>query len=205
MNFIKHEIFNSIVALLGLALAGVTAWYQFYPSLYPSTRTVAVVSAIQWSIIDGRLGKGPALLARISLSNLGNEPITVRSMRVKYALGSGEQKNLNCQNKNYTWAGVPWDEIFRGKTSEKAIAINVAPNIPITEVVYFESANVLSDDEKDSNGIGSVFTCLEIDTLNAKLEKTSIRHPLGNVTYSEYSIVDFRIHDSARESFKVRD
>lgn len=206
MNWIKlsRETFNSIVASLGLAVAVVTAWYQFYPSIYPSTHTVAVVSATQWSVADGRLGKGPALLVRISLSNLGNEAITVRGMNVKYALGSGDKKDLNCSSKNYAWAGVPWDEILRGETLTEAIAINVVPSIPVTEVVYFESSDLLSDNEKDSNGIGSMFACLEIDTLNTKLKRISVQHPIGTITYSDNSIVNFRMDDNARESFIVR-
>lgn len=201
----KHETINSIVALLGLGVAGFTAWHQFYPALFPSSRTVAAVSTTQWSVKDGPFGRGPSLLARVSFSNLGSASVTVRSMRVKYALGSGELENVNCRSTKFTWAGIPWNSVLRGQTFEQAIAINVAPNIPVTEVISFEAASLLSEADKQHGDVGSVFACLEIDTLDPNLQLVSVRHPIGTVSYSENSIVDFRMHDNARSGFTIRE
>ena len=203
----KEESFlqpSILIASLSLLVSIVAISMPVAGDLFPSSKTNAAISSSHWTIGEGRLGKGPQLTAKISFSNAGNRTVTVTEMHVKFALGSADAKVESCYSGNFTWMGAPWDRLHREPSAAEAISIQVVSGIPVTEVVLFEPANVLSDEDRKKGDKHQIFACLEFTTVDPNLESQTARMPIGSIEFSDARILDVKASSQTNKGFTIR-
>lgn len=202
MNESRISLIISIFTFLLLVASNIVQHWGF---LFPSSETRAAITYLNWSIDSGRLGTGPRATSRISFSNKGNQPITITGIRTSFALGSIESSDeqIDCDSEAYTWAHIPWRTFLDGAQDVQAIAITVTPEVPVTQVVFFEPAAVLDSNDREGREEFRIFACMDFDTRDEELKEQEVRVPLGWVHFTDDRITDFVRVPSFRSSFMI--
>ena len=179
-----------IVAILGL---------PFFEDIFPSHDTKISLFHSSVNIDEGRLGRGPQVTLGINFSNTGNRAITITEINVRFPLGFHDGEIDNCETEDYTWMGVPWDKFIKPSTSVKAMPFQIQPGTPHSEVVTFEPANLLTDNERKEFEAYRAFCCIEITFNDSNTKKHTKKIPIAYVRYDDERILDLSLHPSYSE------
>ena len=180
------------LSVLALLVSLVTAVFQFWGDIFPSSKTVLAISNVRWEIGDGRLGRGPYPIITANFSNQGNSPFTISGMDVLYFENSDDKVVADCRStEQHRSVGVPWDFVFRGNELEEPYAIPIQPGFAISEYVVFESFRIKDLSTFVDGEYFKIFTCVQIDTIDHNQSQGVTRVPLGTLWLDNDGIAAF--------------
>jgi len=198
---------GTILAGVGVVATIIIGTVPNWDRIFPSERVEARIERVQWKMGSGRLGQGPYAIVKLQLSNKGSVPVTITHLSTAFALGSIESNapRIDCDTTDFTWMGVPWDRLLRGKDYEEAVSIPIPPRDLVSEVVFFEPAAVLSDSDRKNRSQFKIFACLDVVAVDADIDRQEHRIPIGWLTFDDKSVIDFTGSNESKSKIVIFD
>jgi hypothetical protein len=111
MNFSDRVSLAALTVSIGSAIiSGASLYVQFFSESY---LTKAFITHTEYSIADGRFGRGAQLGVVFSVSNTGNRPIVIARISALFSEQSGESSG-QCSDKKWQWTGASWSRKWDG-------------------------------------------------------------------------------------------
>lgn len=194
--------FANGMSIAALLLSISALYFQFF---YESSKTYFSIARPEWSIADGRFGKGPQLGFVGIFVNVGNKPMVVEDVLLSAEPTSSEHSDAACiLSKGQL--GLEWNRYFDGKDASRAIAFALPGGQVLTGFWDFEPLpNMIRDAPECQSSNGEYIVTLELDTVDYAGNRKSTEIPLGRVVYTAKRIYLFEGAPHTRRLIKISD
>ena len=187
------DIFSLGISLCALAVSGALAFLQYWPSY----ETRAMVSYANFSIEEGKFGKGPRLTAVVNFINSGNRPVILTRILASFSSSADGPLPSSCEITGGSWTGMPWSySEAHGEGFSQALPRVVHPGVATASVTWFQPLPVTSQSEDQAQ---SVLACLEYEVLNPYGATVQKRAPIGVVQFNSERVTDLTFDEGYRD------
>ncbi|HUD52740.1 hypothetical protein [Parvibaculum sp.] len=192
--------FANAISIAALLLSGFALYFQFF---YESSETYVSISRPEWSIAEGRFGKGPLLGFVGIFVNVGNKPIVVENVTLSAEPTSSELSDAACILSKGN-LGLEWNRSFDGKNVSRAIAVALTGGQVLTGFWDFEPLpNMIRDAPECQSSKGEYSVALEFDTIDHAGNRKSTEFLLGRLVYTAKRIYLFEGTPNTRRLIKI--